>query len=146
MTTIAWDGFVLATDSLITNGSHIFGTGEKIHRLKNGGYLAAAGAQDLIYSVVAWLDGAEKPEIKDDDSFIGLIVYVDENGVVSADELSGKLRRWPACLPWAGGSGEAFALTAMKCGKDAIQAVEIACQMDIYSGGKINSLHDFDHR
>jgi hypothetical protein len=146
MTTIAWDGFTLASDSKISNGNHVFGYGEKIHKLNDGSYLAAAGAQDVVYAVIDWLNGGEKPEIKDDDSFIGLIVSVDEDGIATGTEISNKLRKWPACTPWAGGTGEPFALTAMKCGKDAREAVRIACEMDPYSGGQIYSMHDFDFR
>jgi ATP-dependent protease HslVU (ClpYQ) peptidase subunit len=146
MTTIAWDGFVLAADSQITNGAHRFGYGDKLHKLNDGSYLAAAGAQDFIYAVIDWLNGGEKPEAKDDEGFIGIIIGTDADGYTFATELSAKLRKWPACIPWAGGSGEAFALAAMKCGKDAVSAVHIACDMDIYSGGKVNSVHDFDHR
>lgn len=146
MTTIAWDGFILATDSQITNGDHIFGYAKKIHKLNDGRWLAAAGAQDFVYAVIAWLNGGEKPEIKDGDGFIGLIISTNEDGDAVAHEISQQLRIWPACLPWAGGSGEAFALTAMKCGKGAIAAVDIACSMDVYSGGEIQSMIDFDNR
>jgi hypothetical protein len=143
MTTIAWDGFHLATDTKITNGDHLFGFGKKIHKLNDGSYLAAAGSQDFIYSVIDWLNGGEKPEIKDDDRFIGLIISLDENGNKMQTELSERLRKWPACVPWAGGTGEPYALTAMMCGKNAIEAVRIACEMDPYSGGQVESIHDF---
>ena len=135
MTTIAYDGKHLAADRLITNGDHRYGEATKIHTLADGRTFAAAGAMDFIHAVMAWLNGSDKPEIKDNDSFIGLVVA--KNG--DAQEISQNLRIWPACIPWAGGTGEAFALTAMKCGKNAIEAVEIAIEMDIYSGGKVES-------
>ena len=145
MTTIAFDGFVLAADSLITNGDYIFGEAEKIHKLKDGRVFAAAGAQDFIYAVIDWLNGGEKPEIKECDSFIGLLLTPTDDGY-DAHEVSQQLRIYPAVLPWAGGSGEPFALTAMKLGKSADEAVTVACKMDLLSGGKVTVNKDFDTR
>lgn len=146
MTTIAWDGFILATDSQITNGDHIFGEGKKIHKLNDGRWFASAGSQDFTYAVIEWLNGGEKPDIKDNDNFIGLLISCDENCYPVLTEISANLRMWPAIQPWAGGSGEAYALTAMKCGKGAEFAVKVACDMDIYSGGQIQVMTDFDTR
>jgi 20S proteasome alpha/beta subunit len=39
--------------------------------------------------------------------------------------------------PVAIGSGSRYALTALRMGKSAKKAIEIACQMDCYSGGQI---------
>ncbi|MEX6277101.1 hypothetical protein [Providencia hangzhouensis] len=39
--------------------------------------------------------------------------------------------------PHAIGSGGLIAQTAMKCGEDAIGAVQVAIELDVYSGGKI---------
>ena len=36
------------------------------------------------------------------------------------------------------GSGSKFALTALSIGKNPVEAVEIACNLDVYSGGKVN--------
>lgn len=37
------------------------------------------------------------------------------------------------------GSGSTYALTAMRMGASAEEAVKIACEMDVYSGGKITT-------
>jgi len=145
MTTIAFDGFTLAADTLITNGDCVFGELEKIHVLDDGRLFAAAGAMDVVFAVKDWLNGGEKPEIKDNDTFIGIVISAEDNGYV-ANEISAKLRLFPACIPWAGGTGEPYALTAMKCGKEAREAVEIACKMDIRSGGKVTFNNNFDTR
>lgn len=137
ITTVAFDGKTLAADTLITNGDHVFGRASKIHHLQDGRVLAASGAMDFIHAVIDWLNGGEKPVKTEDDAFLGILIY--PNG--SAKEISSQLRLWPACLPWAAGTGEQYALAAMRCGKDAIGAVEIAMQMDIYSGGEVESIN-----
>jgi len=145
MATIAFDGYVLAADSLVTNGDHVFGHADKIHKLKDGSLFAAAGGLDFVHAVKEWLEGGDKPEIKDNDSFIGLWLVSTEFGY-DAIEISQNLRKYPACIPWAGGTGEQFALTDMKLGKCAVGAVKVACEMDIYSGGKIMADDSYDTR
>jgi ATP-dependent protease HslVU (ClpYQ) peptidase subunit len=135
MTTIAYDGKTLAADTLVTSGDHKFGTATKIHKLDDGRVIAASGTSDFIHAVVTWLNGGDKPEMKEGDRFLGIVVYPSGE----AKELSEQLRLFPACIPWATGSGEAYALTAMKCGKNAREAVEIAIQIDIYSGGQVDT-------
>lgn len=59
----------------------------------------------------------------------------------SAWEFGSKpLRCFPACVPWAGGTGETIAMTAMRCGKTAQEAVELACEMDIYTSGPLQTV------
>lgn len=146
MTTIAWDGFNLVTDSIVTNGDHVFGKIKKIHKIKNGSWFAAAGPVDFVYAVIEWLNGGEKPIKNENENFIGILISTDEDGYAISHEISNQLRMWPACIPWAAGTGESFALTAMRCGKGAVEAVRIACEMDVYSGGEIQIMSDFDTR
>jgi hypothetical protein len=129
MTTIAFDGKILAVDSQITDGSFVFGFSNKIFYLKDGSIVALCGSLSLYDEVIEWLNGGEKPIIYDGDSLNGIMI---KDGI--AFEISSKLRVFKTCIPWAGGSGQNIALTAMKCGKNAKEAVELACELDIYSG------------
>lgn len=136
MTTIAWDGKTLAADSLISAGTTAFGTAIKVHKLKDGSYAAFAGRASIWPSLIEWLNGGEKPVVGEEDSVSVLVV--DKKG--KAYELEDDLRPAPACVPWAGGSGQSFALAAMKMGHSAVEAVEVACQLDLASRGPIQEV------
>jgi len=136
MTTIAYDGITLATDSLVSSGSVAFGTGKKLFKLKEGCYAALAGNLALMPEILSWLQGGPKPELQEDEEIGGL--YIDKKGVPW--EFDNSLRLFPACIPWGGGSGGHIALTAMKCGKSAAEAVEVACELDLRSRGPVVSV------
>lgn len=134
LTTIAYDGTTLATDSQMSSGNLRFGKVNKIIKLKDGRRFAFAGDHALAYAVADWLNGGTKPERADSEEHQGIIVALDGSVV----EVSTELRLAPACVPWAGGSGESIALTAMHCGKTAKEAVEVACKLDKHSGLPVN--------
>jgi hypothetical protein len=130
MTTLAWDGVTLATDSLLSSSNINFGVVSKIVKLEDGRYLASAGDYSLIPDIVIWLNGGDKPEIIPDTVYMGVLITPDKQ----VFEISKELKIFPCCTPWAGGSGEVIALTAMLCGKTAEEAVKLACKLDLYSG------------
>jgi len=140
MTTIAFDGKILAADSKVSLDGKKFGEMDKIFRLKGGRWLVGCGDPSVDPLIVAWLNkgGKEKdrPDLSKRESFEGLIV--DSKG--NATEISNNLRLFPACVPWAGGSGGLIALVAMRCGKSAEEAVTLACDMDNGSGGPVRSV------
>jgi hypothetical protein len=129
MTTIAWDGKTLAADTLVTANGMAFGKAKKIHKLKDGRYFALCGSFSVEPAVIEWLNGGEKPQILDVEGVGGIVV--EKNG--RAFEFGRAYRLFPACVPWAGGSGEQIAMTAMKCGKTAVEAVKVACKLDIHT-------------
>jgi ATP-dependent protease HslVU (ClpYQ) peptidase subunit len=133
MSTIAFDGTIIATDSQVTDGAFVFGSMQKLYYLKGGAIVALCGSLSLYSAVVDWLDGGVKPEIKEGDNLNGIIVHPDGTFF----EISSQLRIFETCIPWAGGSGQNIALAAMRCGKNAAEAVALACEMDIYSGGPV---------
>lgn len=134
MTTIAYDGKTLCTDSLVTAGSLAFGSGQKLFRLESGAVLAICGSMHASHDVMLWLDGrASQPSLSPEEEVVALLLEPDG----TAWEYGKGLRRFPACVPWAGGTGEVIAMTAMRCGKTAREAVEIACEMDVNSRGPI---------
>lgn len=132
MTTIAYDGKILAADTRYTSNGFVSGHASKIVKLDDASYLAVAGCIEFVPILAKWLSGGEKPEIEKDNDFEAIHI---KNGI--ATTYSGNLNGYPSLIPYASGSGEPFALAAMKCGKNAYEAVQIACQIDIYSGGDI---------
>lgn len=133
MTTIAFDGKTLAADSLVCSGDMRFGHADKIIRLEDGRLLAGCGNPAVLHAVVAWLNGGEEPKFRDGEAFQGIVVHPDGR----AEEISGNFRLWPACVPFAAGSGEPFALVAMRLGKSAAEAVAVACEFDTRSAGPV---------
>lgn len=135
MTTIAYDGKTLVTDSQVTVDGKRFGKTQKLFRLHSRAVLAISGTMDVSYEIMRWLNGdAEKPALdKEQDDFEGLLIEPDG----SAWEIAPGLRRFPACVPWTGGTGGIVAMTAMRCGKTAQEAVELACEIDTKSGGPL---------
>lgn len=137
MTTIAFDGKTLCADSQVTSGGLKFGAAKKLWRLESGALLAMSGDIGLCYQVMLWLNGkSDKPTRTSDESVSGLLIEPDG----SAWEYSTDLHRFPARAPWAGGTGETIAMTAMRCGKTAQEAVELACEMDIYTSGPLQTV------
>lgn len=135
MTTIAYDGKTLAVDSLVTSGTLAFGTCQKLFKLKNGSYAAIAGSVSLIPEILSWLQGGPRPVLEEDDALNGIVV--DTKG--HALEFGNELRLFPACVPWGGGSGGYTAMVAMRCGKSAVEAVEVACEMDVTTRGPVQA-------
>lgn len=132
MTTIAFDGKVLAADTQYTSGDFVSGYANKIHNLNDGSYLAMSGQIDYVPVFIAWLNGGDKPELPADAQFTA--AHFKDGNIT---EYSSSLNGYPGFTPYACGSGESCALTAMKCGKNAIDAVKVACEMDIFSGGEV---------
>lgn len=139
MTTIAYDGKTLATDSLTTAGDTAFGSSKKIHKLKDG-WVALCGDVSWELDVIAWLNGGPTPVLGENDNVGGLVIR--KKGEVF--EFGRNLRLFHACVPWAGGSGESFALAALSLGYNAEQAVELACKLDIRSGGAIQKVEPWN--
>lgn len=135
MTTIAWDGRVLAADSLLTACGNR-AKAKKVFRLKDGSLYGGCGDYQIVLAVKAWLNGGEKPKLDDNADFHCLLVKSD--GVYS---LANLLVEMPIMESFAAvGSGQDFALAALHLGKSAKEAVEVACRFDVSTGGEIDVL------
>lgn len=132
MTTIAWDGKTLASDSLSTFNGVRSGELKKLFRLTDGRIVGCAGDMDFMVPFIDWLEG--KRETLPDGYQMGSIVVMPDG---SARHYEEKGNYTPADAPYAIGSGFLAALASMKCGKNAQEAVAIAAELDIYTGGKI---------
>lgn len=136
MTTIAYDGKQIAADTLECCGDMRFGYRNKIHLLSGDRYVAFAGNTSYIVQMVKWLEdgiNTPPPEIREGDDISGL--YIDENR--NAWEIDKFARLFPACIPWAGGTGERYAMACLKLGVSVRKAVEIAIELDRGSGGQV---------
>jgi hypothetical protein len=137
MTTIAWDGRTLCADKQLTaNGVRYVTT--KAHRLKDGSLFASCGDLENNAHVLRYLNGeCDKPALDRDDSFDGILVKPDGSAYLLNRKLHEVLIESPC---FSTGSGRDFALLAMRQGKTAREAVEIAAEFDIWTGMGITEL------
>jgi ATP-dependent protease HslVU (ClpYQ) peptidase subunit len=144
MTTIAYRDGVMAADSRAYAGdSSLIGTKTKIHRLDDGTLFGSSsrtvGADAFLRR---WVESGCAPPQSDGlkpDTFEVLLVRKDGSVFYAHDnlELTGPL----TCDFFAIGSGDTYAKCAMLMGADAVRAVEIAGQLDVWTGGPTSVLH-----
>ncbi len=131
MTTIAYDGEMIAADSQ-ASGDHIRMV-KKIYHWE-GSFFGCCGYHQQALAFKEWISsGKDKPTRGDMDEFHSLFINT-----------KGKCLRYDSMLipyeadpPFAIGSGCDFAMGAMLAGKTAEEAVEIAKKLDPYTGGDV---------
>jgi ATP-dependent protease HslVU (ClpYQ) peptidase subunit len=139
MTTIAYAKGVLAGDSQATD-DQVWRT-RKVYRLQTSAGMLLVGYCGEVHAALVfmeWLknDKNRKPDLSNE-------VF---EAIVIAE--TGRVTIWTANLvPWrpsgkffAIGSGAKAAMAAMYCGKNAVEAVKIACKIDPYSRGPVHSI------
>lgn len=157
MTTVAFDGRYLASDGRSTSGDgFICGREEqKVFPLtiNLGGeqvdaVVGISGNAITIQSFVRFLErggdmlAEEKTFTLFDDhpdpehASIGVIMVTRDG---SCSLISESLVPFPAEFPLCAGSGTPFAVTAMSCGMNAVQAVYKGIHFDAYSGGLVRA-------
>ena len=136
MTTIAYDGYILAADTQVTaNDNFVFGHTNKIHKLGDGSYLAFAGDVNLLPAMIDFFETGKEVNLNGKNFEM---LHISRDGI--AYDYYDNLNKGFATIPWVGGSGAQIALTALTCGKNAIEAVEVATRIDIRSGGDVQSV------
>lgn len=141
MTVIAWDGVTLAADKRACLGSFMRST-TKIHRV-NGCLVGTSGEACFGEQMIAWFRAGEKAEDfpasqRDKDDYANLLV-IRPSGQIQRYERT----PYPICFDDAHhaiGSGRDFAMAAMLCGKNAAEAVAIACELACDCGGGVDTL------
>lgn len=141
MTTVAFDGKILAVDSRISCGTTITtDKGVKLFKLKKSKkYQAVAfcGEARSFKPIVDWLESNMSGK------------YPGIEGEAMAITHEGYAHSYYEELPYydnypetnvTAGSGSLLAMGAINCGAGAVQAVEAAIKSDLFSGGKVNSL------
>jgi hypothetical protein len=140
MTTIAWDGRIVAADSLgVAGGGRSFLPSKKI--VEEGGVIfAACGRMGPMLDAWAkwWKDGADPtnvpPQGGSTEDCGNFIVFADGRCFIFSHMVPYACEE---AAPFAIGSGADYAVGAMKAGADACRAVEIAIECDVNSGGPV---------
>lgn len=152
MTTIAWDGKSISADTQSTSGSTVLSCPTKLivirEHLEIEGkkifLVATAGTSgDERHSLKYIRDGGLESgkEMHEQVSSTLLIITTDGYGYVFQKDRDNLLPwLWEQPAPYAAGSGRDFALAAMHCGKNSHEAVQIASLLDVYTGGKIDTI------
>ena len=160
MTTVAYRGGFIASDSCWAMGNTRTTSASKVDRLASGALLGQAGDGDS-RAVVALLDKVktfEKIPSRADLAatrcdFHGILVLPRGEVVIVAIEPIGDEHHhydaqvWKANRGYAAvGSGADFALGAMSAGKSAADAVRIACEWDINSRLPVHVVNLLDNK
>jgi ATP-dependent protease HslVU (ClpYQ) peptidase subunit len=137
MTTIAYRDGVLAADGLATRGDIVVErNAPKIRRLPNGEVAAFSGELERFEPFIEWyLDQTkERPTLTGEDEKTSRCIILGKDGIT---EFEGKGQSKVTEPYSAWGSGYAVALGALAAGATAYEAVSIAAEHDVYTGGKI---------
>jgi ATP-dependent protease HslVU (ClpYQ) peptidase subunit len=141
MTTIAYDGYDLACDSLGVDPWNTRETTDKVY-IGEGFLIGCAGPYAKI---IKWYRSLDKALTYDELVKTGYPTWDHEKdgpGIILVNRSTGAFTRnmceifIPASYPyWAIGSGRDYALAAMRLGKTAEEAIEVAKFFDNDTGG-----------
>jgi ATP-dependent protease HslVU (ClpYQ) peptidase subunit len=144
MTTIAFKDGILASDSRYSHESFGITRGPKLFRKTVGKrefLLGIAGDAHAAMLFVDWYGTSNA------DLYKILTEMADDNFAVLVWDGKHLSEANRYCRPievdepyYAIGSGAGHAMTAMDCGKNAVQAVRFAARRDHYTGGRIVSM------
>lgn len=139
MTTIACDGKMIAGDGRLSgNGLIHSDKSRKVYRLNCGAVVGFSGNIYTHGDALDFLNG-ESEEISLGEQFEAIILYADGR----CECMDGDGRRYEQSTPCVTGSGGGLALAAMAAGKSPIEAVKIAAQFDMMTGGDVMHLVPF---
>ena len=147
MTTIAYKDGILAGDTSMSEDSGRVWTNncEKVFRLQDGSLFGCSGECEpgdrLKRAVEAAAAGGdalacEFPHFGDNDELSAILVKPDGSIWVSEGAI---WTRWPDKIA-ATGSGSDCAMTALRLGHSAWEAVQAGIDGDCFSGGRITSV------
>jgi len=140
---------IVACDSQVTNGYTISSLdGEKVVKI-NGCIVAGAGSYAQVIKFRQWfLEHSDAliaqqdnptvtiplPQNLQEGEFVGIVLYPEGDLFIYEGRTDVVIK---TVQPFAIGSGSDFALAAMKAGKTAKEAVEIAIDLGVFSGGEV---------
>lgn len=144
MTTIAWDGKTLATDSFGTRGDTVVSFNVKKLFLDVGPYkaVAFAGTYQDCAPLIDWIKSEHEGDKNNNEPKIESafnLVCIDEEGQCFTLHDGTPFNFVREESLWTSGSGQSVALGALHAGAKAVEAVEIATVLDTVSGGDIQS-------
>ena len=136
MTTIAIADGVVAVDTQGTDHNTVLRI-RKVYRLPDGGVAVGCGLWSAAYAGISWLMNGERGEPPDIDGAEVIAVRADHS-IWIADA------RWPMFpildTHYTAGCGRDYARQLLSQGKDPVQAVAEACQLDLLSSGPVLSM------
>ena len=143
MTTIAWDGKTVAADTLTVCGFQRNGKpAQKLFpRTLSGKVYAMSGLFGWAAPWIAWheagADPALAPATPNQEQRGSFIVFDKGRCFYCATDFPYLVE---AGAPDAWGTGQEYAIGAMRAGASAVQAVRIAADVDIHTGGDIQEI------
>lgn len=137
MTTIAYKDGIVAFDSYITAGELVVDFEKnKCQTHKGVKFIFSGKVTDEPMIVDAWFNGSEE---KDCDA--SALVIANGKPYYCAYDETGEFFKYEVTERAAAyGSGSPYALGAMDNGASAVEAVKIACNRDVYSGGRVRKV------
>lgn len=134
MTTVAWDGKTLAVDRQVTIDGNVRGKCCKLFKIKKGKWLTGAGDLYELKQIADWMSGTmeEEPPQVNETEFV--MIDTIKKKVLFFDKRMTPVEIEP---PVSLGSGSQFALAGMKMKLDAISAIRLAAQSDIFTGSGV---------
>ena len=150
MTTIAYRDGIMASEGKMTLGDMIIKLDtEKVFWVNNH-LVGVCGRARAINTFVSWLQKQTDyhivnsevgdlvdlipPVLEDDEGYTALVVTPSRQVLMYEGNTPIDMG---IDVPMSVGSGSCFALASMKTGASAEEAVKVACELDVYSGGEI---------
>lgn len=150
MTTIAYKNGIMVSDGRMSLGDMIIKDNtEKVFWVNNH-LVGVCGRARAINTFVTWLQKMTDyhivnqevgelvdlvpPALEDDEGYTALVVTPSRQVLMYEGNTPIDMG---VDIPMSVGSGSCFALAAMKAGNSAEEAVKVACELDVYSGGEI---------
>lgn len=140
MTCVAWDGKTLAADRQAGYGNgtrtvtKIFKRGERLFGIAGDGALG----MEVMNWVLEGADSTKFPSAQRDKECFTNVLVISREGTFEYARSPVPVRYEDPFL--ALGCGRDFAIAAMHCGRDAYEAVAIACTYDSACGNGIDTL------
>lgn len=135
MTTICTDGITIASDGRVHADGQLIRDDEKKIAVCDGAIYALAGITCLLGPLIKWAkDGADPDKSPKGDLRWQLLVITPTSFVAYSAPCPYAERQE---YPYATGTGRDVALGAMLAGKPPEEAVQIAAEVDLYTGGEI---------
>lgn len=153
MTTIAYKDGTMSFDGKMTLGDTVIKLDTEKAFWVNNHLVGICGRARAISTFVTWLQRMTDyhivrqevgdlvdlipPALEDDEGYTALVVTPSKQVLMYEGNTPIDMGN---DVPMAVGSGSVYALAAMKAGASAEEAVKIACELDVYSGGVIGSV------
>ncbi|WBF79547.1 hypothetical protein BNCALIDO_00158 [Aeromonas phage vB_AdhM_TS9] len=150
MTTISYKDGIMCSDGRMSLGDMIIKDDTQKVFWVNNHLVGVCGRARAINTFVTWLQKMTDyhivnqevgelvdlvpPALEDDEGYSALVVTPSRQVLMYEGNTPIDMG---SDVPMSVGSGSCFALAAMKAGATAEEAVKVACELDVYSGGEI---------